>query len=237
MNDWLQTHHHQLSSAAIGGIRVGCHPVFLASIRAHWLSPKATIQWRTSGMLWWVRGLFRGVRMKTTAIAVFLLMTCCWRASMFAQATNSSEAEVRAAMEERRKASQQGDTEKVLSSLADEYLQTDIGGYVQDKSTWLNEYFKPLSELIKAGKFRWEVYEQKDVRIRMYGDCAVIVGALEAKGSGARYVPIQHAWVADPNASFSGTLRFTHVYIKRNGRWLLAALHNAVPVSPPAPSK
>jgi hypothetical protein len=56
MNDWLQTHHHQLSSAAIGGIRVGCHPVFLASIRAHWLSPKATIQWRTSGMLWWVRG-------------------------------------------------------------------------------------------------------------------------------------------------------------------------------------
>jgi ketosteroid isomerase-like protein len=167
--------------------------------------------------------------MRIRTIAIYILTTFCWVASLFAQATNSSEAEVRAAMEERRKASQEGDTEKVASSLADEYLQTDIAGYVQDKGTWLNEYFKPLSELIKAGKFRWEVYEQKD--------CAVVIGTLEAKGSGARYVAIQHAWVADPNASFSGTLRFTHVYIKRNAWWLLAALHNAVPVSPPAPSK
>jgi ketosteroid isomerase-like protein len=175
--------------------------------------------------------------MRIRTIAIYILTTFCWVASLFAQATNSSEAEVRAAMEERRKASQEGDTEKVASSLADEYLQTDIAGYVQDKGSWLNEYFKPLSELIKAGKFRWEVYEQKEARIRLYGDCAVVIGTLEAKGSGARYVPIEHAWVADPNASFSGTLRFTHVYIKRNGRWLLAALHNAVPVSPPAPSK
>jgi hypothetical protein len=137
-------------------------------------------------------------------------------------------------MAERRMASQQGDTEKIARSMADEYIQTDISGFVQDKNTWLNEYFKPLAELIKAGKFHWEVYEQKDLRFRMYDHCAVVVGSLEAKGVGARFSPAQHTWVADPDASFSGTLHFTHVYIKRNGRWLLAALHNAL--QPPLPT-
>lgn len=145
----------------------------------------------------------------------------------------AAEAELRDAMAERLKAAIEGDTEKTASFLADEYTQTDIGGYVQDKTTWLNEYFRPLAELIKARKFRWEVYDRKDVQIHMYGDCAVVIGMLEAKGSGAKYAPALHTWVADPNASFSGTLRFTHVNIKRNGRWLLAALHNQLLPSPP----
>ena len=174
--------------------------------------------------------------MRTRSIVILLLTAWCWRAPLFAQATDSSaEAELRAAMAERRKASLEGDSEKVANSLADEYLQTDISGYVQDKTAWLNEYFKPLAELIKAGKFRWEVFEQKDVQIRIYGDCAVVIGKLEAKGSGARPTP-QHTWVADPNASFSRTLSFTHVYLNRNGKWQLAALHNAVPLPPPPPA-
>jgi ketosteroid isomerase-like protein len=139
---------------------------------------------------------------------------------------------LRAAMAERLKASIEGDTERIASSMTDDYLQTDISGYVQDKATWLNEYFKPLAELIKAGKFHWEVYERKEAQFRMYGDCAVVIGTLELKGTGARPTP-QHTWEAAPNASFSGTLRFTHVYVKRNGKWLLAALHNQLPPAPP----
>jgi ketosteroid isomerase-like protein len=141
----------------------------------------------------------------------------------------AAESELRAVMAERRKAALEGDTEKVVSSMADEYVQTDINGYVQDKNTWLNEYFKPLAELIKAGKFRWEVYEQKDVQLGVFGDSAVAVGTLELKGSGARTTP-QHTWMADAGASFSGRPRFTHVYIKRNGKWFLAAIHNAIPL-------
>ena len=173
--------------------------------------------------------------MRTRAIVILLLTACCWRAPLFAQATSSSsEAELRAAIAECRKAGP--DLEKFASCMADEYLQTDIAGYVQDKSTWLNEYYKPLAELIKAGKFRWEVYQEKDVQFRMYGDAAVVIGSLELKGTGARPTP-EHTWVADPNASFNATLRFTRVWIKRNGKWLLAALHNAVPLPPPAANK
>lgn len=155
---------------------------------------------------------------------------------MLPQASGSAEAEIQSVMAQIRKASLEGDSDKVSSLMADEYLQTDISGHVQDKQTWLREYFYPLAELIKAGKFRWEVYERKDVQFRFYGESAVVIGSLEAKGVGAKWVPQSHTWAPDPNASFTGVLRFTHVYVKRNGRWLLAALQNAIPV-PSTPAK
>jgi hypothetical protein len=121
--------------------------------------------------------------------------------------------------------------------MTDDYLQTDISGLVQNKDTWLKNYFITLADLIKAGKFRWETYDLKDVEIRIHGDTGIVIGALEAKGSGARFDIERHTWVADPNASFSGKLRFTRVYIRRDGKWLLAALQNAVPLSMPAAKK
>ena len=153
-------------------------------------------------------------------------------ASVNSMVASAAESELRAVMAERHKANLEGDTEKVASSLAEEYVHTDINGYVQNKSAWLSEYFKPLAELIKAGKFRWELFEQKDVQVHIYGDAAVVIGSLEAKGSGARADRERHTWVADPNASFSGTLRFTRLYVRRHSRWLLAALHNSVPLPP-----
>jgi uncharacterized protein (TIGR02246 family) len=144
------------------------------------------------------------------------------------EASSVAEAELRAVIDERRKASVGGNTEMIAKSMADEYIQTDIAGYVQNKTTWLNEYFKPLAELIVAGKFHWEAFDEKDIQIRMYGDTAVVIGTLELKGSGARPTP-QHTWVADPDAHPSLKLRFTRVYVKRDGQWLLAALHNTVP--------
>jgi uncharacterized protein (TIGR02246 family) len=139
-----------------------------------------------------------------------------------------AQAELRAVMNERRKASVAGDTEMIASSMANDYIQTDIFGYVQNKTTWVNEYFRPLAELIKAGKFHWEAFDEKDLQIRLYGDTAVVMGTVELKGSGARPTP-QHTWVADPDAHPSMKLRFTRVYVKHDGQWLLAALHNAVP--------
>jgi ketosteroid isomerase-like protein len=141
------------------------------------------------------------------------------------------EAELRTFMAGLRKASLEGDVDAIANSMTDDYVQTDINGYRQDKTTWLNEYFKPLADLIEAGKFRWDEYERTNLRFRFYGDCAVVTGELHAKGTGTKFGG-QHTWVADPNASFSGTLHFTHVYIKRNGKWMLAALHNQMSMPP-----
>jgi hypothetical protein len=172
------------------------------------------------------------MRMRITLVLTFLV---CFLPSPFwaEQTTGSDEAELRAVMDERHKASLEGDSEKIAASITDDYLQTDISGFVQNKDTWLKQYFIPLAELIKAGKFRWEVYDEKDVQIRIHGDTAVVIGTLEAKGSGAHADVQRHTWVADPSSSFSGKLRFTRVYVKQNGKWMLAALHNSMPPPPP----
>ena len=127
---------------------------------------------------------------------------------------DSAEAELRAFMAELRKASIGGDAETVANSMTDDYIQTEITGYRQDKITWLNEYFRPLADLINAGKFRWDEYERKNLQFRFYGDCAIVTGELLAKGTGARFGP-QHTWVADPNATFSGTLHLRLHIAKR----------------------
>ena len=145
--------------------------------------------------------------------------------------SSNAEAELRTFMTELRRANIQGDVDTVANSITDDYIQTDINGYRQDKTTWLNEYFKPLADLIKAGKFHWDEYERTNLQFRFYGRCAIVTGELHAKGTGAKPAP-RHTWVPDPNASFSGTLDFTHVYIKQNGKWMLAALHNQIPPPP-----
>jgi hypothetical protein len=172
---------------------------------------------------------------KSTLRTAIVLFTFCASASGIAaeSAAGDTEAELRTTLAERHKASLEGDTEKIAASMTDDYLQTDISGFVQNKDTWLKQYFIPLAKLIKAGKFRWEVYDENDIQIRIHGDTAVVIGTLEAKGSGARTDPGQHTWVADPSAAFSGKLHFTRVYVRRNGKWMIAALHNSM--SPPAP--
>jgi len=148
----------------------------------------------------------------------------------------SAEAQLRATMTELHKAALEGDSEKTASLMTDEYVQTDISGHFQEKTEWLNTYSKPLAELIKAGNFHWEVYDEKDVQIRMYGDAAVVMGTFELKGVGARWGE-QHTWVADPDAHPGATLRFTRVFIRRNGKWLLTAIHNALLLPSPPPAK
>jgi len=135
--------------------------------------------------------------------------------------------DLQSAMAARQKANLEGDTEKIERLMTDEYLQTDIFGRVQNKSEWLADYFKPLAALIKAGQFHWDLWEEKNVQIRQFGDVVIVVGTLTLKGSGASPVP-GRGWVASPQATFGPVdLRFTRIWIKRSGKWLLAAVHNA----------
>lgn len=145
-----------------------------------------------------------------------------------AEVNSAAQVQVRAVMAELGKANVEGDTEKAERLLAAEYVQTDISGHVQGKSEWLAEYFRPLAKLIKAGEFHWDLREEKDVQIQFFGDMAVAVGSLTMKGTGATWQP-GRGWVASPGTSLGPlTFRFTRVFIKRDGNWLLAALHNAV---------
>ena len=149
-------------------------------------------------------------------------------------ATESSgiEPALKVAIVERQRANLEGDTQQIEALMAAEYVQTDIGGRVQTKSEWLASYFKPLADMIKRGEFRWTVWEESDVQTRTFGDTVVVVGKLKLEGEGATFVPGRD-WVKSPGGKLGpATMSFTRVWIKRDGKWLLAAIHNALP--PPA---
>jgi ketosteroid isomerase-like protein len=161
---------------------------------------------------------------------IAVLLVCCGTSFVIGQTVNaksSAEDEMRAAMAERTKAALNGDIKTIESGMAENYLQTDIFGRVQSKSEWLEAYAKPLAELIKTHKFRWNVYDEKEVAVRAFGDTAIIVGILTLKGKGASIVP-GRGWVASPESTMGPiVIHFTRVWVKRDGKWLLAALHNA----------
>jgi ketosteroid isomerase-like protein len=147
----------------------------------------------------------------------------------FAQtaAHSSVETEVLAAVAARDRAFLAADEKTVAQFMADDYLQTDVLGHVQDKSTWLKEYFEPLASKIKSGEFRWGTFTKSDVQLRDLGNVAVVIGTLTLRGIGLKWS--DNRWVAsqqDENRPPSSA-RFTQVWAKRDGAWKLVVVHNA----------
>ena len=88
------------------------------------------------------------------------------------------DAEVLKAVDQFYKAFLAGDIEIVKRMTADDCLQTDVNGQVQDKAAWLAQYYEPIVRGMKAGTFKWEVFEREDIKVRRYGDVAVLIGRI-----------------------------------------------------------
>lgn len=135
---------------------------------------------------------------------------------------SSAEAEVVKAVDKFYDAFVAGDIATVERMTADDYLQTDVNGKVQDKAAWLAEYYRPMVERMKAGQFKWEIFGRDDIQVRLFGNVAVLIGRTKLKGTGGAKLR---------------ELRFTQVWVKRNGEWQRAVFHNAwLPESSQNPS-
>jgi ketosteroid isomerase-like protein len=66
----------------------------------------------------------------------------------------------------------------------------------------------------KAGKMKFDVYRTSDLRIKIYGNTAVVTGQL---------VRIRDA----TSDKFEDDWRFTKVYVRRNGRWQVVTWHGS----------
>ena len=71
----------------------------------------------------------------------------------------------------------------------------------------------------KSGKMKFDIYRTSDLRIRVYGDSAVVTGQL---------VRIRDA----NNKEFEDDWRFTKVYVRRRGRWVVVTWHGSHVGSP-----
>ena len=145
-----------------------------------------------------------------------------------AQAT--AVADALASLAERDDAFLSGDPDLIAEFMTDDYLQTDIRGLVQDKKSWLADYYRPLSSDMKAGRIRWDLFQRSELKTRLMNNVVVIIGNLRFRCT--TRLEAAMAPVTLPNAVANATeaevLHFTHVWAMRDTRWKLAVVHNAV---------
>jgi hypothetical protein len=81
--------------------------------------------------------------------------------------------------------------------MADDYSYTHSNGTVNDKAADIKE---TMSEDIK-----WTDTKSDDLKVRRYGNVAVVTGQVTLTGSAKNYVP--------------GPRRFTEIWVNRDGHW------------------
>lgn len=115
---------------------------------------------------------------------------------------NKAEQEISRVNRDFDEAERQRDFAAIERTLADDFIWTTFGGTVFDRAE--------TSEHLKSGDSGYELYESDDVRIRMYGDTAVVTARLVRRGR-------------DSKRDLSGEFRYTRVYVKQAGRWRMVA--------------
>jgi len=95
--------------------------------------------------------------------------------------------------------------------LHQDYVHQDWRGTAENRSQYL--------ENRKTGRLAYEVLEWDEVKVRVYGDTAIVTGHSSAKGK-------------DQQGAFDNQRRFTLVFLRRDGRWQLVRSH-ATPIKKP----
>lgn len=103
-----------------------------------------------------------------------------------------------------------GDRAFIDAILAPDWSVTDASGRILGKRQVIDETFGSGGS-VEGGR-RIESMVVDDVTIRMFGDTAVATGRTRATGS-------------YQGKAASVVLRFTDVFVRRSGRWLIVASH------------
>jgi ketosteroid isomerase-like protein len=93
------------------------------------------------------------------------------------------------------------DAEAVGRFLADEWIMIDPDGGIIDKARFL--------AVIKSGALTHEMMESDEVRVRIYGDTAIVTALTTTRGKYS-------------GQAFTTQERATDVFVKQDGRWQCA---------------
>src|SRR5262245_54188702 len=118
-------------------------------------------------------------------------------------AATSAEDEIKSLEETRNQAILHGDVAVLDRMTSDDYTFITLRGEVRTKSDILTGF--------ASGTFHYESREISDLRVRIYGDAAVVTGRSVQKGM-------------ENGKDYSGDYRFTRVYVRQKGQWLTVAL-------------
>ena len=117
--------------------------------------------------------------------------------AVYAQTQNATQQEVLNAYRALDQTQVTKDRATMERLMADDYLYTHSNGTVANKAQDIAETISPDS--------KWTAVKSDDLKVRVYGDVAVITGLGTLTGSAKGYQP--------------GPRRFTDLWVRRNGRW------------------
>jgi hypothetical protein len=134
-------------------------------------------------------------------IAMLLVLALAVPVSMLAQQNSKAEQEVRAVVDELAQANLKGGAE--AASIFDKYYEDNFvriltDGKVQTKADALDDF--------RSERVKFESFSHSDVKIRLYGNMAVVTGVATKKEI---YMGAARNW---PN-------RWSRVFVKRGGDW------------------
>jgi ketosteroid isomerase-like protein len=121
---------------------------------------------------------------------------------------NDQSEELKQVAEEWASAELRGDTAALGEVLADDFVGVGPRGFMLTKEQWIDRH--------EAGSLRYDSFGLDEIGVRLYGDAAVMACRQSAEGvyedENRRY---------DIHEQFRATL----VFVRQQGRWLLAGLH------------
>jgi len=142
-------------------------------------------------------------------IAMLVVLAVAVPASMLAQQNSKAEKEVRAVLDEIQKAVLKGGVEAAAffdKYNADDFTLIGPNGAVQTKAENLEGF--------RSGKTGYQKMDFSDVKVRIYGNTAVVTGIVKFIGeqAGVNYTGNQY--------------RFTRVFVRQGGIWKHVLLQN-----------
>src|SRR5881296_1032581 len=133
--------------------------------------------------------------MKRTFVVALLGLLASSRA--WAQASSSVEQDIIKLEQAATDAQFKKDRAALERLLADDYLYTHSNGSVLNKAQEITESM--------SSEVRWTDSKLADLKVRIFGDAAVLTGRQTIQGTAKGYVP--------------GPRRITDMFVKRSGRW------------------
>jgi ketosteroid isomerase-like protein len=135
----------------------------------------------------------------------FLTLCCACVAPVFAETPTDESAAVLQAERDGCLAYLHGDANKIANFLTDDYALTDSKGQITTAADDIED--------AKTRRIHYDVFENYDMKVRVYGDhTAVVTGKTKIKGN-AQGKPLDII------------VQFTDTLVKQGGRWRLAAGH------------
>ena len=113
------------------------------------------------------------------------------------------EREIESLEEARNQAVLHGAVAALDRMTSDDYTFITLRGELPTKSDILKGF--------ASGSFHYECRQISDLKVRVYGDTAIVTGRSMQKGM-------------ENGKDYSGDYRFTRVYVKEKGRWVTVAL-------------